>query len=56
MIESDQLSAPFLPPYSLDFNPIEQFWARFKWKIREVIGSFLSLEYATHYLFNSRNR
>ena len=45
----------FLPPYSPDFNPIEQFWAWFKGQIRELIGSFLSLEEAINYVFNSCN-
>ncbi len=28
----------FLPPYSLDFNPIEKFWANLKRFIRNTIN------------------
>lgn len=55
LIESAGCRLLFLPPYSPDFNPIEQFWAWFKAQIREVIGSSLSLEEAINYVFNSCN-
>jgi transposase len=55
LIESVGCQLLFLPPYSPDFNPIEQFWAWFKMQIREVISSFLSLEEAIHHVFNSCN-
>ena len=53
LIESAGCQLLFLPPYSPDFNPIEMFWAWFKTQIREVIGSFLSLEEAINHVFNS---
>lgn len=55
LIESAECHLLFLPPYSPDFNPIEQFWAWFKSQIREVIGTFSSLEEAINHVFNSCN-
>jgi transposase len=55
LIEEAGCQLLFLPPYSPDFNPIEQFWAWFKMQIREVIGSFSSLEEAINHVFNSCN-
>lgn len=55
MIESVGCQLLFLPPYSPDFNPIEQFWSWFKRQIPEVISSFSSLEDAINHVFNSCN-
>ena len=55
LIESAGCQLLFLSPYSPDFNPIEMFWAWFKTQIREVIGSFSSLEEAINHVFNSCN-
>ena len=55
LIESVGCELLFLPPYSPDFNPIEKFWAWFKGQVREVIGTFLSLEEAINHVFNSCN-
>ena len=30
----------YLPPYSPDLNPIEQFWANFKSNLKKVIKKF----------------
>lgn len=34
----------FLPPYSPDYNPIENFWASFKRRLRKIISNFNSLD------------
>ena len=34
----------FLPPYSPDLNPIENFWAWLKSNLRKILGSFESFE------------
>ena len=34
----------FLPPYSPDLNPIEQFWSWLKRKLREILHKFDSLD------------
>ncbi|MBA8666832.1 transposase [Holosporaceae bacterium 'Namur'] len=36
----------FLPPYSLDLNLIETFWANLKAKIRATINNFPTLQQA----------
>ena len=36
----------FLPPYSPDLNPIEQFWSWLKRKLREILHKFNSLDAA----------
>ena len=36
----------FLPPYSPDLNPIEQFWSWLKRKLRESLHKFDSLDAA----------
>lgn len=55
LIEAAGCQLLFLPPYSPDLNPIEQFWAWFKAQIREVIDTFLFLEEAISHVFNSCN-
>ena len=55
LIESAGCQLLFLPPYSPDLNPIEHFWAWFKKQIREIIGSFSSLEEAINHVFKSCN-
>lgn len=34
----------FLPPYSPDLNPIENFWAWLKARLRKILPNFLSLD------------
>lgn len=55
LIEEAGCQLLFLPPYSPDLNPIEQFWSWFKGQIRETIGTFPSLDAAINYVFNSCN-
>lgn len=41
----------FLPPYSPDLNPIENFWAYLKKKLRKILSEFNSLDDAIHDVF-----
>ncbi|MDR1391150.1 MAG: transposase, partial [Holosporales bacterium] len=34
----------FLPAYSPDLNPIEQFWSWVKRKLREILHNYASLD------------
>jgi len=42
----------FLPPYSPELNPIENFWAWLKQKLKNSVHLFPSLDDALHYCFN----
>lgn len=42
----------FLPPYSPDLNPIENFWAWLKARLRNILPSFDSLDDAITDCFN----
>ena len=42
----------FLPPYAPEFNPIENFWAWIKVKLRNVLTQFDCLDEALWYSFN----
>jgi len=42
LAEEAQCKVLFLPPYSPDLNPIENFWAWLKRKLREILSSFNS--------------
>ena len=42
----------FLPPYSPDLNPIENFWAWLKARLRKILPSFDSLNDAMTDCFN----
>ena len=42
----------FLPPYSPDLNPIEQFWTYLKNKIKNIINRFNSLSQTIDYTFS----
>ena len=53
LIENAECRLFFLPPYSLDFNSIEKFWANFKAKIKRIIGGFSTLEDAVDEAFKS---
>lgn len=52
LIEAAGCFLIFLPAYSPDFNPIENFWAWLKQKIRETSHSFCSLQDAVDHVFN----
>jgi transposase len=41
----------FLPPYSPDFNPIEQTWANLKIFIKNYMRDFSSLSVAVNHYF-----
>ena len=43
----------FLPPYSPELNPIENFWAWLKSKLRKVLHNFSTFDDALCYCFNS---
>lgn len=43
----------FLPPYSPELNPIENFWAWLKAKLRKVLYNFISFDDAICHCFNS---
>lgn len=43
----------FLPPYSPELNPIENFWAWLKAKLRKVLSNFSTFDDALCYCFNS---
>jgi isftu1 transposase len=53
MIKKAGCSLLFLPPYSPDFNPIENFWANLKAKIKKIIGQFSTLAGAVDEAFKS---
>jgi transposase len=42
----------FLPPYAPEYNPIENFWAWLKGKLRKVLPQFESFDHALCYCFN----
>ena len=42
----------FLPPYSPELNPIEQFWAWLKGKLKTVLPLHLEFDDAMRYCFN----
>jgi len=46
--------ALFLPPYSLDLDPIEKKWAWLKRKLRETLYCFQNLDDAIWELFQVR--
>ncbi|MEP0949664.1 transposase [Leptolyngbya subtilissima DQ-A4] len=43
LIEQASCIVLFLPPYSLDFNKIEKFWARLKHHLRKMLSAFDTL-------------
>lgn len=55
LIEQAGCKVLFLPPYSPDLNPIEQFWAWFKGKIRLVSHQFKTLSETIDWAFNNCN-
>ena len=53
LIEQAGCQLLFLPPYSPDLNPIENFWAYLKKRIREIIDNFMTLEQAITFAFKT---
>ena len=51
LIEGAGCNLVFLPPYSPDFNPIEQTWAILKARIRNVAHRFNGFNNAVDYVF-----
>lgn len=51
LIEAVGCKVIFLPPYSPDFNPIEQYWANLKHKVKSIIYKFNSIYDAIQYLY-----
>ena len=56
IIADAQCTLLFLPPYSPDLNPIEQFWANLKANIKKIIGQFNNLAGAIDNIFNQSFR
>ena len=53
LIEEAGCHLLFLPPYSPDLNPIENFWAYLKKRIRDIIDNFMTLEQAITFAFKT---
>ena len=51
LIKSAGCTLIFLPPYSPDLNPIENFWGWLKQKIRGINYTFKTLQEAIDYVF-----
>lgn len=51
LIEKAGVKVLFLPPYSPDLNPIENFWANFKKKVKESINLYSTLAETIDYVF-----
>jgi transposase len=54
IIESVGCRLIFLPPYSLDLNPIEHFWDWLKNKVRDIAYLYQTLELATMAAVNAK--
>lgn len=52
MAQSSGHSVLFLPPYSPELNPIENFWAWLKLKLRNSLIRFSFFDDAISYCFN----
>ena len=53
IIENNGHEPLFLPAYSPDLNPIEQYWAIIKSKIKKVMPNFTELYPCIEYVFNN---
>jgi transposase len=53
IIESNGHQLLFLPAYSPDLNPIEQYWAIIKGKIKKVISDYTELYSCIEYVFQT---
>ena len=55
LIEQSGCTLKFLPSYSPDLNPIENWWSIIKTKIRNIKHKFEEIEDAIDYVLNSIN-
>lgn len=53
IIENNGHRLLFLPAYSPDLNPIENYWAIIKAKIKKVISNYSELYPCVEYVFQS---
>ncbi|MDR1066380.1 MAG: transposase [Clostridiales bacterium] len=53
LVESRKHKIALLPPYSPEYNPIENFWAWLKCKLRKDLSYFDSFDDCLRYCFNS---
>ena len=42
----------FLPPYSPEYNPIENFWSWLKGKLKKILPEYNDFDEALRYCFN----
>ena len=52
LAEKAEVNLIFLPPYSPDLNPIENFWAWLKLKLRSILHKFSNFDQALSFVFN----
>lgn len=55
LIESAGCRLLFLPPYSPDFNPIEEWWAILKARIKAIIPNIENIHQAIDNVFQNMN-
>ena len=53
LAESKSHKIIFLPPYSPEYNPIENFWAQLKAKLRNLLPNFDRFDNCLRYCFNN---
>ena len=46
LVKNAQCHLLFLPPYSPDFNPIENYWAKVKRKIKSIMNDITDFDHA----------
>jgi len=51
LIENSGCELLFLPPYSPDYNPIENYWAILKSKIRKILPDIKDISSAIEIVF-----
>lgn len=52
LAQSEGHKIVFLPPYSPEYNPIENFWAWLKSKLKKSLSDFLFFDDCLRYCFN----
>ena len=53
LIESVECKLLYIPPYSLDFNPIEQKWGHVKNMVKKVRDQFTDFNECLDYALNT---